>query len=150
MEDSNTATLEPTIDTGLDDSSAAPAVAEPRPLRDPAKPDRGGFVWGTGRRKSSVARVRIKTAAKEGEGQFILSGPKTKNKSVEEFFSEPSIRKPASRRSNLLTPVAISTCSSSCTAAGSPARLRLRYWAWLVHLWVTIPALSRPSAIRVT
>ena len=32
-------------------------------------PDRGGFIWGTGRRKSSVARVRIKP----GEGKLIIN-----------------------------------------------------------------------------
>jgi len=47
----------------------APAVA-PAPVAQPAKPDRGGFVWGTGRRKSSVARVRIKP----GEGKYLVNG----------------------------------------------------------------------------
>lgn len=82
MEEFTTATL---------DAPTAEAVEETRPLREPAKPDQGGFVWGTGRRKSAIARVRIKPA-ENGEGKFIVSGPKAKNRSVEEFFSEPQHR----------------------------------------------------------
>ena len=38
---------------------------------EPAKkgPDKGGFYWGTGRRKSSVARVRIKP----GSGKLLVN-----------------------------------------------------------------------------
>ena len=56
------------------------AVAEPRPLRKAAEPDAGGFFWGTGRRKSAVARVRIKP----GEGKITING-----KPFDAFFSEP-------------------------------------------------------------
>lgn len=31
------------------------------------------YIWGTGRRKTSVARVRIRES-KEGEGKFIING----------------------------------------------------------------------------
>ncbi len=59
----------------------APIVEEQtRPLAEPAKPDKGGFVWGTGRRKSAVARVRVKP----GEGKFLVN-----KRDVNEFFSEP-------------------------------------------------------------
>ena len=44
----------------------------------PAKPDMGGFIWGTGRRKSSVARVRVKP----GKGQLLIN-----NRKVSEYFS---------------------------------------------------------------
>ncbi len=44
---------------------------------EPAKPDMGGFIWGTGRRKSSVARVRVKP----GKGQLLINKRK-----VEEYF----------------------------------------------------------------
>ena len=84
MED-NTATLDAP-------QESTEQVEAPRPLADPAKPDRGGFVWGTGRRKSAVARVRLKPAAEEGNGKFVISGPKAKDRSVEEFFSEPQYR----------------------------------------------------------
>ena len=43
------------------------------------KPDKGGFVWGTGRRKSAVARVRIKP----GEGKFLINDRK-----VDEYFTQ--------------------------------------------------------------
>ena len=33
-------------------------------------PDAHGYEWGTGRRKTSVARVRIK----KGSGQFVING----------------------------------------------------------------------------
>ena len=48
------------------------AVAnEPQPSAKPAKkePDKGGYYWGTGRRKSSVARVRIKP----GNGKLLIN-----------------------------------------------------------------------------
>lgn len=44
------------------------------------------YVWGTGRRKTSVARVRIKA----GSGQFLVNG-----KSVDEFFTTPDTRRSA-------------------------------------------------------
>lgn len=51
-----------------------------RPLAEPATPDAGGFVWGTGRRKASVARVRVRP----GSGKFLI-----KNREVSDYFSEP-------------------------------------------------------------
>lgn len=56
--------------------AAAPA---PRPLAAPAVPDKGGFVWGTGRRKTAVARVRVKP----GTGKFLVNG-----REVEKYFTE--------------------------------------------------------------
>lgn len=41
------------------------------------------YVWGTGRRKTSVARVRIKS----GSGQFIVNG-----RPMEEFFTTQNTR----------------------------------------------------------
>ncbi len=62
----------------------APAqVRQPRPLAEPAKPDAGGYIWGTGRRKTAVARVRVKP----GSGKFLIKG-----KEVNDFFSEPQHR----------------------------------------------------------
>lgn len=42
-----------------------------------AKPSKGEFIWGTGRRKKSVARVRIKP----GEGKIIVN-----KKDVDVYF----------------------------------------------------------------
>jgi small subunit ribosomal protein S9 len=82
MDQDATATLDA---PAADPTPEAPAPA-PAPLRDPATPDKGGFVWGTGRRKSSVARVRVRPA-KDAEGQFLVKG-----KPVDQYFSEPQHR----------------------------------------------------------
>jgi len=44
-----------------------------------AKPDKGGFFWGTGRRKTAVARVRIRP----GDGKFQVN-----KREIDEFFTE--------------------------------------------------------------
>ena len=55
----------------LPTSTATAAAPAPAPL--PAKgPDKGGFYWGTGRRKTSVARVRIKP----GDGKLLINKKK--------------------------------------------------------------------------
>ena len=46
----------------------APAV-QAVPTSTKKEPDKAGFYWGTGRRKSSVARVRIKF----GEGKLLIN-----------------------------------------------------------------------------
>ena len=54
----------------LNITPAAPVVPEPAvetPKRQ--RPDLGGFYWGTGRRKSSVARVRLKP----GTGKLLIN-----------------------------------------------------------------------------
>ena len=43
-------------------------------------PSKGGFTWGTGRRKTSVARVRIKP----GKGELKIN-----NRELEKYFSRP-------------------------------------------------------------
>ena len=86
MEDTSTDTMMHPATQAAQEADAAAAnaaVAEPRPLRQPAEPDAGGFFWGTGRRKSAVARVRIKP----GEGNLTVNG-----KPFDEFFSEPQHR----------------------------------------------------------
>ena len=59
-------------------SPPSAAVAETKE-RAPATPPRGGFHWGTGRRKASVARVRIKP----GDGGFLVNG-----RPIDNYFSE--------------------------------------------------------------
>ena len=49
-----------------------------RPLPKKHDPDVGGFIWGTGRRKSSVARVRIKP----GNGKLQIN-----KKDLDEYFN---------------------------------------------------------------
>ncbi|TVQ63426.1 MAG: 30S ribosomal protein S9 [Phycisphaerales bacterium] len=48
------------------------------------KPDAQGWWWGTGRRKTAVARVRIKP----GSGQFKIVVSRKKTKDVDEYFTE--------------------------------------------------------------
>lgn len=67
-----------TLGTALAESGAT-AVAEPKPAPAPAKPDKGGFLWGTGRRKTAIARVRVKP----GKGTFEVNG-----KAYDQYFSE--------------------------------------------------------------
>jgi small subunit ribosomal protein S9 len=75
-----TKTKKPTIKIG-----AKAAVPEPQPSAEPAKkgPDKGGFYWGTGRRKSSVARVRIKP----GEGKLLIN-----KKELSDYFKREQDR----------------------------------------------------------
>ena len=49
-----------------------PAAAAAAAVKKPAKAktvDKGGYIWGTGRRKRSVARVRIKP----GKGKIMIN-----------------------------------------------------------------------------
>ena len=72
-------------DTKVDKASLKPAQLEPRPHRKAAaEPDKGGYYWGTGRRKSSVARVRIKP----GEGKLLVN-----KKQLTEYFDREQDRK---------------------------------------------------------
>jgi small subunit ribosomal protein S9 len=58
------------MDNPVDNPKVDAAVAVPKPQRKPAKkPDKGSYYWGTGRRKSSVARVRIKP----GNGKLLIN-----------------------------------------------------------------------------
>ncbi len=54
------------------------------PATPAAKPDKGGYFRGTGRRKSSVARVRIRP----GEGKFLING-----REIDRYFTEQRDRK---------------------------------------------------------
>ena len=53
------------------DKATAGTAAPPETKTKPGKkdPDKGGYYWGTGRRKSSVARVRVKP----GEGKLLVN-----------------------------------------------------------------------------
>ncbi len=67
----------------IDPSVVDAPVAAPVITAKPAKPDMGGFIWGTGRRKSSVARVRVKP----GKGQLLIN-----KQQVHEYFSQDKDR----------------------------------------------------------
>ena len=57
------------------DKPAAPKVAA---KTRKSTPDKGGFIWGTGRRKSSIARVRIKP----GDGKLLIN-----KKELDKYFA---------------------------------------------------------------
>ena len=73
--------------TTIDSTSPEAPARQDRPLAAPAKPDRGGFVWGTGRRKSAIARVRLRPAKDEGQGRFLVN-----QRDVDKYFSEQQHR----------------------------------------------------------
>ena len=69
----------PLINPNLVAASATAAVVTAKP----AAPDKGGFIWGTGRRKSSVARVRVKP----GKGEVKIN-----DREVHDYFSQEKDR----------------------------------------------------------
>lgn len=76
------------FDLNADLSAEAPkpaAAPAPRVIRDP-KPAKGGWWWGTGRRKRATARVRIRPAKEAGGFTICLAGEKTKT--LEQYFAE--------------------------------------------------------------
>lgn len=74
--------------TAAPTQTSSPAA---RPLKAALPPDRHGWWWGTGRRKTAVARVRIKP----GTGTFIIVCSKKKTKTIDEYFSEARDRNDA-------------------------------------------------------
>jgi small subunit ribosomal protein S9 len=71
-------------------TAPAPTTPAAQPARPPrlAKPaDKFGWWWGTGRRKTAIARIRLKPA--EGEKATItVEAPNGKTKTIEQYFSE--------------------------------------------------------------
>ena len=76
-----------TLNIGGGEAMTAAPVEAPKPVRAPKPADKKGWWWGTGRRKSAVARIRLRPA-KSGEGKVMLLGSIGKEKSVEEYFAE--------------------------------------------------------------
>jgi small subunit ribosomal protein S9 len=79
------------------DTPTLPKAPNPENVRQPkqAQPaDKYGWWWGTGRRKTAVARVRIRLA-KGGEGSFLIQGSTGKKRPVNEYFAEERDRNDA-------------------------------------------------------
>lgn len=57
-----------------------------RPHREAKPADRHGWWWGTGRRKTAVARIRMRPA--EGDGKVQVQVSKKRFKPIEEYFTE--------------------------------------------------------------
>jgi small subunit ribosomal protein S9 len=84
-------TLSATSSLGLT-IPGTPAAPVEKPIRAPKPADKNGWWWGTGRRKTAVARVRIKPA-EGGKATIMLESMKLgKLKSVEVYFTEPRDR----------------------------------------------------------
>lgn len=62
-------------------------AAEEKPQRMPKPADKHGWWWATGRRKTAVARVRLKPNA-DGQGKIIICKSGKIEKSPEEYFAE--------------------------------------------------------------
>jgi small subunit ribosomal protein S9 len=76
--------------TQITDTPAPKGVLNPENIRQPraAVPaDKYGWWWGTGRRKSSVARVRIRLA-KGDKPIFLIEGTNGKARPIEDYFTE--------------------------------------------------------------
>lgn len=74
----NTAPLiDPTVAVNLGLEETPPEKAKTETKKKKKAADMGGFYWGTGRRKSSVARVRIK----KGKGKILIN-----KRQVDKYF----------------------------------------------------------------
>ncbi len=72
-------------DNPVDNPKVDAPTGAPKPERKAAKkPDKGSYCWGTGRRKSSVARVRIKP----GEGKLLIN-----KKELSDYFAREQDKK---------------------------------------------------------
>lgn len=68
--------------------AATPAQPPQRKLKDPRPADKNGFWWGTGRRKTAVARVRIRLNT-DGKPKFLIQGTVNKEyRTVDAYFTE--------------------------------------------------------------
>ena len=72
-----------TITIGSEASGGSATATAPAPTPVPFTEPKFGYWWGTGRRKSSVARVRIRP----GNGQFLIN-----KRTIEAYFTEPQYR----------------------------------------------------------
>lgn len=68
-------------------AAAAPPAQMTRKLRDPVPADKHGWWWGTGRRKTAVARVRIKLAT-GAKATITVNSPSKEGTPLEQFFAE--------------------------------------------------------------
>ncbi len=64
-----------TEQTSQEEDAAQPAAAPAAPKTEP----KGGYWWGTGRRKAAVARVRVKP----GDGKVVING-----REIDKYFTQ--------------------------------------------------------------
>lgn len=82
-DETKTASAGETLGQGLGLTSAPGATAPEPVVRTPDEP-KNGWWWGVGRRKTAVARVRIKP----GSGNFTVQVSANKTKTINEYFTE--------------------------------------------------------------
>ncbi|CAG0963177.1 30S ribosomal protein S9 [Phycisphaerales bacterium] len=63
-----------------------PPAQATRPVKVAKPADKRGWWWGTGRRKTAVARIRIRPAT--GPATFVVIGKTGKKKTPEVYFAE--------------------------------------------------------------
>jgi small subunit ribosomal protein S9 len=96
MADESTQITNPNMAGGVAELDAPiPSVEEPeaKPMRAAIPADRHGWWWGTGRRKSAVARVRFRVAENAGKGDLRIQLTHKKFKTIDEYFTEERDRK---------------------------------------------------------
>lgn len=71
----------------------APEVVRPPRLAKPA--DKKGWWWGTGRRKTAVARIRMKPASGSAVGVTFFGRDPKKAKTIDQYFAEERDRRDA-------------------------------------------------------
>lgn len=71
----------------------APEVVRPPRLAKPA--DKKGWWWGTGRRKTAVARIRMKPASGSAVGVTFFGRDPKKSKTIDQYFAEERDRRDA-------------------------------------------------------
>jgi small subunit ribosomal protein S9 len=79
------------IDSTPSSTPSPRGTLNPENIRQPRQAvpaDKYGWWWGTGRRKTAVARVRIRLAKEDGKAIFQLEGSNGKPRPVEEYFTE--------------------------------------------------------------
>ncbi|MBX3382534.1 MAG: 30S ribosomal protein S9 [Phycisphaeraceae bacterium] len=81
-------TLSSDLTLGLGDLTPPAPSENVRPLRAAKPADKRGWWWGTGRRKTAVARVRLKPASGSDVGVTIETQVKKVTKTIDQYFSE--------------------------------------------------------------
>ena len=68
-------------------SQDSPAATQPaKPPRAPKPADKRGWWWGTGRRKTAVARARLRPT--KGEGSVVVEKKDKTTTTIEKYFPE--------------------------------------------------------------
>jgi small subunit ribosomal protein S9 len=75
-------------DVGYTPAPSTASAPAPRPLRAAKPADKRGWWWGTGRRKTAIARIRLKPAQGDNSAGIAIETQAGKIKTVSEYFCE--------------------------------------------------------------